>query len=191
MIFDTLIGPILTVSRFWIVGSMGILTRQVCAPSKCFFSNNVSLQANPLACAASLAVQMAIASENLLANVREQGGYLGKSLRERLQSPNALAKPYVFDIRGGGGFWGVEFDFSSPESTKLDFKGGQFSMLLQAKCLENGLVIMGFTGGSNLEGTKGNHCIIAPAYNATREEIQKILDIFVDSIESILKTHFV
>ena len=114
-----------------------------------------------------------------------------KSLRERLQGPNALAKPYTFDIRGGGGFWGVEFDFSSPESAKVDFKGEQFSMLVQAKCLENGLVIMGFTGGANLEGTEGNHCIIAPAFNVTREEIQKILDIFIDSVESVLKAHFV
>lgn len=170
---------------------MGILTRQVYAPKKCLFSENVSLQAQPLACAASLAVQKVIASENLLANVREQGVYLEKSLRERLQGPNALARPYIFNIRGGGGFWGVEFDFSSPESAKLDFKGGSFSLLLQAKCLENGLVIMGFTGGANLEGTKGNHCILAPAYNVTREEIQKILDIFIDSIESTLKAHFV
>lgn len=126
-----------------------------------------------------------------MANVREQGSYLEKVLRERLQGSNSLAKPYTFDIRGGGGFWGIEFDFSSPEATKVDFKGGHFGLLVQAKCLENGLVIMGFTGGSNLEGTEGNHCIIAPAYNVSREEIQKILDIFIDSVESTLKAHFV
>lgn len=92
----------------------------------------------------------------------------------------------MFDIRGGGGFWGIEFDFTCPEATKLDFKGKKFGILVQARCLENGLVIMGFTGGANLAGTEGNHCILAPAYNVTREEIEKIADIFARSVEEVL-----
>lgn len=108
-------------------------------------------------------------------------------LRERLQSPNALAAPFTFDIRGGGLWWGVEFDFSVPEAARLDFKGQAFAMAVQARCLENGLIIMGFTGGSNVEGTQGDHCLLSPAYNVTKEQIEKIVDIFVQSIEEILK----
>jgi E3 ubiquitin-protein ligase TRIP12 len=62
-------------------------------------------QANPLACAAALAVQREIADKDLLANCRVQGALLERLLRERLLGPNARARPYVFDIRGGGGFW--------------------------------------------------------------------------------------
>jgi E3 ubiquitin-protein ligase TRIP12 len=62
-------------------------------------------QANPLACAAALAVQREIADKDLLANCRAQGALLERLLRERLLGPNARARPYVFDIRGGGGFW--------------------------------------------------------------------------------------
>lgn len=88
-------------------------------------------------------------------------------------------------------FWGIEFDFTSPEAAKLDFKGQQFAMLVQARCLENGLIIMGFTGGANLEGTQGNHCILAPAYNITQKEIDEIVKIFVLSVEEVLNELFV
>jgi len=134
-----------------------------------------------------LAVQKVITSENLLENANTQGQYLAELLRKKLQSPNAIAAPYTFDIRGGGMFWGIEFEFTSPDAAKLDFKGGQFAMILQARCLQNGLIIMGFTGGANLEGTQGNHCILAPAYNVTRAEVEEIVKRFVESVEEVIK----
>lgn len=137
-----------------------------------------------MACAASLAVQNVIEEENLLENIRTQGEFLGKLLQERLTGPNSLALPYTFDVRGGGGFWAVEFDFSN---NALDFKGDSFAMLVQARALQNGLIVMGMVGGANLEGTKGDHIIFAPAYNVTKEEIKKIVDIFVISVEEILR----
>ena len=158
-----------------------------------------------MACAASLAVQNVIEEENLLENIRIQGAYLGlsvtirlveqkkskngliigKLLQERLTGPNSLASPYTFDVRGGGGFWAVEFDFSSDKNV-VDFKGESFAMLAQARALENGLIVMGMVGGANLEGTKGDHIILAPAYNVTKEEIENIVEIFVRSVEEIL-----
>jgi len=134
-----------------------------------------------------LAVQRAITSENLLENANTQGQYLAELLRKKLQSPNAIAAPYTFDIRGGGMFWGIEFDFTSPDAAKLDLKGGQFAMILQARCLQNGLIIMGFTGGANIEGTQGNHCILAPAYNVTRTEVEEIVKRFVESVEEVIR----
>lgn len=152
-----------------------------------FWKHGHTYQAHPLACAAALAVQKVIASENLLENSRVQGQYLGSLLRSRLQSPNSLAAPFTFDVRGGGCFWAVEFDFTVPETSKADLKGKAFAMVVQARCLEKGLIVMGMTGGANLEGTKGDHCIFAPAYNVTKEELEKIVDIFVDTVEEVLK----
>lgn len=146
----------------------------------------IALQANPVACAASLAVQKAIQSENLLENTRVQGAYLESLLRERLESPNALAAPFTFDIRGGGLWYGIEFDFTSPEATRLKFKQ-PFAMAVQTRCFDHGLMIMGFTGGSNVEGTEGDHCLLSPAYNVTKEQVEKIVDIFVQSVEEVLK----
>jgi adenosylmethionine-8-amino-7-oxononanoate aminotransferase len=103
-----------------------------------------------------------------------------------LCGPNAKAAPYIHDIRGGGLFWGIEFSYEVLEAESFDFKGDSIAMLVQARALENGIVIMGFTGGSNLEGTKGDHLILAPAYNVKKEEIEMTVDILVQSVEEIL-----
>lgn len=124
-----------------------------------------------------------IVEENLLENIRKQGAYLEKLLREGLQGPNSLAAPVTFDIRGGGGFWGIEFD---TEGQKYNLKE-PLGMLVQARCLENGLVIIGQSGGSNVEGTKGSHAMLAPAYNVTKEEIEIIAEKFIRSVEEILR----
>ncbi|KAF8889303.1 hypothetical protein BD779DRAFT_1611065 [Infundibulicybe gibba] len=145
-------------------------------------------QCHPISCAASLAVQKVIVEENLLENIRIEGEHLRELLEVGLRGPNSPAAPFVFDIRGGGGFWCVEFDFSGPESAKIDWKGQQFAMLVQARALETGLIVMGMVGGSNLEGTVGNHLMLAPAFNVTGEEIQKIAAIFVESVDDVLRS---
>ena len=86
-------------------------------------------------------------------------------------------------------FWGIEFDFDSHEAELYDFKGKQFALLVQERCFSNGLVIMAFGGCANLEGTKGDHCLLSPAYTVTKEELDKIVDLFVRSVEEILKEH--
>ncbi|KAL0068120.1 hypothetical protein AAF712_004780 [Marasmius tenuissimus] len=155
-----------------------------------FWKHGHTYQSSPLACATSIAVQKVINDENLLENCRSQGAYLATLLRERLQGANSPAKPYVFNIRGGGLFWGIEFDFDTPEAKKaVDLKGEGFAMLVQALALEKGLVIMGFSGGSNLEGNKGSHVLLSPAYNVTKGEVEKIVDLLVGSIEEVLVQH--
>jgi adenosylmethionine-8-amino-7-oxononanoate aminotransferase len=131
-------------------------------------------------------VQKVIGAENLLENGRQTGEYLARRLGERLQSPSALAQPIVFDVRGGGSFWAVEFDLNCPEGQQLDFKGQRLAMVVQARCLEKGLIVMGMTGGANIEGTEGDHIIFSPAYNIEIEEVERIVEIFVDSLEQVL-----
>ena len=117
-----------------------------------------------MACAASLAVLKVIEEENLLENIRIQGAYLGTKnhgdslicyllfllieslLLKGLTGPNARAAPYVFDIRGRGGFWAIEFDF---EASTANFRGNAFAMLVQSRAMQNGMIIMGMTGGAD------------------------------------------
>ena len=40
----------------------------------------------------------------------------------------------------------------------------------------------------DLEGTKGEYVIFAPAYNVTKEEIEKIAAVFIQSVEEVMKT---
>jgi len=103
-----------------------------------------------------------------------------------LRGPNAKSAPYIHDIRGGGLFWGVEFSWETLEAGAMDFKGDSIAMLVQARMLKNGVMIMAFIGGANKEGTKGDHIILAPAYNVQKEEIEMIVDILTKSVEEIL-----
>jgi E3 ubiquitin-protein ligase TRIP12 len=144
-------------------------------------------QAHPLSCVAAIAVQKVIAAENLLENGRQSGELLARLLRERLQSPSALAQPFVFDVRGGGSFWAVEFDLTGPEGRRLDLKGQALAMVVQARCLEMGLIVMGMTGGANIKGTEGDLIIFAPAYNITGKEVEKVVEMFVKSLEEVLR----
>lgn len=132
-------------------------------------------------------MQNVIEEEGLLANCRTQGDKLYKLLQDGLTSPNALAAPFVFDIRGGGGFWGIEFDFTGPEASSLNMRGKQFGGLVQAKALQNGLVLIGMSGGANVEGTTGDHLILAPPYNITSSQVEEIVKILVQSVEEVLR----
>ena len=104
-------------------------------------------------------------------------------LKDGLTGPNALAAPYTFDVRGGGGWWGIEFEF---EGTNLQ-PNQPFALQVQAKAMENGLVLMGLTGGANIEGTKGDHIMLSPAYNVTKNEIEEIARLTILSVEQSLR----
>jgi E3 ubiquitin-protein ligase TRIP12 len=86
-------------------------------------------------------------------------------------------------------FWGIEFSFDSQEAARYDFDREEFALLVQERCFSNGLVIMAFGAGANFEGTQGGHCLLSPAYTVTTEELDKIVDLFVRSVEETLVGH--
>ncbi|KAH9849939.1 PLP-dependent transferase [Lenzites betulinus] len=151
-----------------------------------FWKHGHTYQANPLSCAAALAVQRVIADEDLLANVQRIGPILGERLRTRLQGPNALAAPFVFDVRGAGAWWAAEFDFESPAGDGLAFSDAGFAGAVQTRALENGLIIMAFSGGGSVDGKKGHHLMVSPAYNITEAQVETIVDVLVRSVEEVL-----
>ncbi|KAG9312850.1 hypothetical protein JVU11DRAFT_6281 [Chiua virens] len=150
-------------------------------------SISVFFQAHPLACVASLAVQRIIQEEDLLLKVVRNGELMEKLLRQGLLAEGAIMKPFVFDIRGRGAFWGVKFDFSGDEAAKLDFKHSTFATLVQSRYFQNGLIVLGMHGGASLDGSKGDHFMLGPAYTATTEEIEKIVKMFVRSVDEVLR----
>jgi adenosylmethionine-8-amino-7-oxononanoate aminotransferase len=154
-----------------------------------FWKHGHTYQSHPISCAASLAVQRVIESENLLENCRAMGELLERVLLEGLTGPNKLSAPYVFDIRGRGGFWAIEFDVVGDSAPKLELGNERFAMLVQAKALENGLVVMGFTGGSTLEGVLGDHIVLAPPYNVKEEEVRMIGNLLIQSVEEVIAAY--
>ena len=53
----------------------------------------------------------------------EWGPKMGTLLRARLQGDRARAKPFTFDVRGAGAWWGINFDFKGEEATAKGYKG--------------------------------------------------------------------
>jgi E3 ubiquitin-protein ligase TRIP12 len=173
-------------------GSMGTPTRCVNDDAG-QFCRGLALtsydQAHPIACAAAVAVQKVIAAESLLENGRQMGEYLAQLLRERLMSPGSLARLFTLDLRGGGSFWIVEFGFTRLGGERIDLKGQLFAGLIKARSLEKGLIVCTSRSGGNAQGIQEDEIIFAPAYNITREEVEKVVDIFVESVEDVLREH--
>ncbi|KAL4766460.1 aminotransferase, class III [Aspergillus foveolatus] len=144
------------------------------------FRHGQTYQGHPISCAAALAVQRVIVEEQLLDNVKTTGEYLEKRLRGALEGMQ-----YVGDIRGKGLFWGVEF--VKDKATKEPFSP---ETALAFKIQETGMKpefgISLYAGTGTVNGTRGDHVILAPAYNVTKEEI----DIIVDTTAKVLAEVF-
>src|SRR6516164_4825011 len=68
-----------------------------------FFQHGHTYMGHPMAAAAALAVQKAIARDGLLHNVKAMGAQLGRRLGERFGNHH-----HIGDVRGRGLFWGIE-----------------------------------------------------------------------------------
>lgn len=127
-----------------------------------------------IACAASLAVLETIESEDLLRNVQFQG----QSLINKLQTELAT-HPNVGDVRGRGLFIGIEF--VADKSTKTPFDPTlRFYSVLKRVSERNGL--MCYTGGGTIDGTNGDHVLLAPAYIIDENIVNEIVDKMHQSI---------
>ncbi|KAF9887385.1 hypothetical protein FE257_010240 [Aspergillus nanangensis] len=134
------------------------------------FRHGQTYQGHPVGCAAALAVQKVIKEQNLLDNVRRMGAYLEQQLRSRLEE-----HPHVGDIRGKGLFWGVEF--VKDKATKEPFESeAAVAFHVQETGLKPEYSISLYAASGTADGTRGDHVLLAPPYNVTREEIDLIVD---------------
>ncbi|KAL4873782.1 hypothetical protein BDV12DRAFT_207537 [Aspergillus spectabilis] len=144
------------------------------------FRHGQTYQGHPVSCAAALAVQRTIRDEGLLENVRRMGAYLEERLREVLGGIE-----YVGDIRGKGLFWGIEF--VKDKATKEPFSPeAAVAFQIQETGLKPEYGISLYTAAGTVDGVRGDHAILAPAYNVTKEEI----DIIVEMTAQVLKEVF-
>lgn len=131
------------------------------------FTNGHTYQAHPVACAAAVSVQRQIKEKNLLDNVKKMGSYLEQRLRESLaQYSNNI------HFRGRGLFWGLEF--VQNHQTKEPFPK---ELGLSAAILKEGYMqgVAVYPGSGTADGVNGDHILLAPPYNVTKEQIDEIV----------------
>ena len=128
-------------------------------------------------CAAGVAVQRIIERDGLIERVATEGVWLQDTLRAELGQ-----NPHVGDVRGRGYFIGVEFVADADTKKPFDASHQLFSRL-QAQAFANGLIC--YPVGGNVDGVNGDIAIISPPYNATRPELEEIVEKFVRSAAEV------
>lgn len=131
------------------------------------FSHGHTYQAHPVACAAALEVQRIIRDDHLLDNVQAMGTRLEAALTERFGNHR-----HVGDIRGKGLFWALEFVQDRATKTVFDPAKKTYDRVKQ-EALARGLAI--YPMGGTIDGTQGDHVIVAPPYISSAEEIDMIV----------------
>jgi adenosylmethionine-8-amino-7-oxononanoate aminotransferase len=131
---------------------------------------------HPLACAAALAVQRVIRSDNLLENVRRQGDYLSRRLNERFGN-----HPFVGDLRGRGLFQGIEI--VSDRGTKEPFDSSyKLHARIKHEAMARGLMV--YPMGGTVDGTRGDHVLLAPPFIIDSAAIDTIVERLGDAIDA-------
>ena len=173
------------------------------------FSHGQTYQGHPVACRAAAEVQRVLRDEDLVANVRRQGALLGKLLKQKVGSHWAVG-----DVRGKGLFWGIEFVENKATKTPYDPREGiamdvhelgestdqkqGLSRLLSrslrystntaiTSALQPPFSISLYPGTGTADGRRGDHVLLAPAYNVTEEDIRYIVDTTAAAITKFFK----
>lgn len=130
------------------------------------------------ACAAALAVQQVIHNENLLTQVREQGNYLRQGLEQAIGHTD-----YIGDIRGRGLFLGIELVQDRKNKTPFD-PALKIHARIKSQATQNGLLV--YPSGGTIDGRQGDHILLAPAFVATCEDIDAIVEKLALSIRQVM-----
>jgi adenosylmethionine-8-amino-7-oxononanoate aminotransferase len=145
-----------------------------------FFQHGHTYMAHPMACAAGLAVQRAIAEEQLLGRVKTQGARLRALLEDRFGD-----HPHVGEVRGRGLFQGIEL--VADRTSKQPFAPEhRLHARIKAEAMARGLLC--YPGGGTIDGRRGDHLLLAPPFIVTDHELEQIVDRLGEAIEAALET---
>ena len=132
------------------------------------FVNGHTYSAHALACAAALAVQKVIREEHLLDRVRAAGARLQAGLLERFGKHR-----HVGDVRGRGLLMALELVAARETKTPFD-PAFKLSAGVKAEAFARGLLV--YPGSGTMDGTRGDHVLLAPPYNVTDTELDVIVE---------------
>jgi hypothetical protein len=130
------------------------------------------------ACAAGVAVQTIMLREKLVEKVAKDGVYLMGQLREAIGG-----RDYVGDIRGRGFFVGIELVADRASKEPFD-PALQLFAKVRDRSFANGLIC--YPTGGNVDGVRGDQMILAPPYNATRAELDEIVEKLAQSLAEVM-----
>jgi adenosylmethionine-8-amino-7-oxononanoate aminotransferase len=129
-------------------------------------------------CAAALAVQKLIREQDLLERVKGAGASLMGILQARFRN-----HPNVGDIRGRGLL--VAMELVADRESKAPFDPAlRTHERAKADAFDRGLLI--YRGGGTIVGRSGDHILLAPPYNVTDDELERIVDLLAETLDAVL-----
>ena len=143
-----------------------------------FFQHGHTYIGHPVASAAALAVQKVIARDHLLDAVKAAGA----RLCERLQASFG-AHPHVGDIRGRGLLMAIEL-VDDRESKRPFDPALRLSARILTEAMARGLIV--YPMGGTIDGSSGDHVLLAPPFIATSDDIDEIVRRLVVAVDSAL-----
>lgn len=129
---------------------------------------------NPLSCGIADKVMEIIERENFIDNCANQGDYLMEKLE------GLYDYPIIGEIRGKGLMIGIEFVKEKETKEPFDLSDNIKGKITN-NCLEEGLVP--YPGGGSVDGSRGDHILLAPPINITKEEV----DLLYEKLENAVR----
>jgi adenosylmethionine-8-amino-7-oxononanoate aminotransferase len=142
------------------------------------FPHSQTYNGHPLACATALAVQNVIARNDLLTNVQVQGAYLERRLKEHFGNHH-----HVGDVRGRGHFWGIELVADRASKETFDPKLKLHAKIKKA-AMARGLMV--YPMGGTLDGTRGDHVLLAPPFIADAGIMDNIVERLGEAVNAAI-----
>jgi adenosylmethionine-8-amino-7-oxononanoate aminotransferase len=142
------------------------------------FMHGHTYQAHPVACAAALAVQRVIREDNLLENIQAMGRRLEGRLTERFGNHR-----HVGDVRGRGLFWAIELVRDRASKDVFD-PALRVHEQVKLAAVRHGVAV--YPMGGTVDGKRGDHVIIAPAYIAGPQHIDAIVERLGAAVDDVL-----
>ncbi len=129
------------------------------------FEHGFTYSAHPVSCAAGLAVLRYIDEHALISRVANRESTVKRCLEASFESG------IVGDLRGKGFLWGLEL--VSDRGSKTPFPANlRISQALAATAADLGMLI--YPGSGSVNGTSGDHILVAPPFTITEEELEQL-----------------
>lgn len=143
------------------------------------FEHGFTYSGHPVAAAAGLASINYLQKHNLVDVVKIKE----KRFFEKLETLEN--SPFTGDLRGRGFFAGLEFVQNKENKTPFP-KEISFSKLIAREAIHNGLIV--YPGSAFIDGTLGDHILIAPPLTSTEEELDELMLRLRSTFENTEKT---
>lgn len=142
-----------------------------------YFQHGHTYMEHPLSAAAAAAVLSRLVDDGILARVAPLGRMLQAALIDRFGQ-----HPHIGDIRGRGLFLGLEF--VADRETKAPYPPDRLIAAgIRQAAFEAGLIC--YPMGGLIDGTNGDHVIVAPPFIAEEAQITELVDKLAIAIRAV------